>query len=96
MRDRMRIIPGCSRLCLCAALLIPINAAQQTGTIKTTGNKNGSSVQKSKQQPVPSTKDSFVTGLLSGAVAGTTVDLVLYPLDTVKTRLQATAGDRLT
>lgn len=42
-----------------------------------------------------STRDSFVTGLLSGAVAGTTVDLILYPLDTVKTRLQATAGAKL-
>lgn len=41
------------------------------------------------------TRDSFITGLLSGAVAGTTVDLVLYPLDTIKTRLQATAGAKL-
>lgn len=40
-------------------------------------------------------RDNFVTGLLSGAVAGTTVDLILYPLDTVKTRLQATAGAKL-
>ena len=31
---------------------------------------------------------AFVTGLLSGAVAGITVDLTLFPLDTVKTRLQ--------
>jgi Mitochondrial carrier protein len=46
-------------------------------------------------QPVQSTKDSFITGLLSGAVAGTTVDLVLFPLDTVKTRLQAKAGTKV-
>ena len=31
---------------------------------------------------------AFVTGLLSGAVAGITVDLTLFPLDTIKTRLQ--------
>eukprot|EP00612_Vaucheria_litorea_P001680 CAMPEP_0171455120 /NCGR_PEP_ID=MMETSP0945-20130129/2143_1 /TAXON_ID=109269 /ORGANISM="Vaucheria litorea, Strain CCMP2940" /LENGTH=323 /DNA_ID=CAMNT_0011980299 /DNA_START=1 /DNA_END=969 /DNA_ORIENTATION=+ len=38
------------------------------------------------------TRESFVSGLMAGAVAGTTVDLVLYPLDTVKTRLQAVQG----
>jgi len=43
-----------------------------------------------------STRESFLIGLLSGAVAGTTVDLVLYPLDTVKTRLQAKAGPAVT
>ena len=31
---------------------------------------------------------SFRVGLAAGAVAGTTVDLVLFPLDTLKTRLQ--------
>ena len=31
---------------------------------------------------------AFLTGLLSGAVAGITVDLTLFPLDTIKTRLQ--------
>ncbi|CAM9486046.1 unnamed protein product [Discosporangium mesarthrocarpum] len=32
---------------------------------------------------------------MAGAVAGTTVDLVLFPIDTVKTRLQAKAGAKL-
>jgi solute carrier family 25 S-adenosylmethionine transporter 26 len=35
---------------------------------------------------------SFTTALLSGALAGTTVDLSLYPLDTLKTRLQSSTG----
>lgn len=35
---------------------------------------------------------SFILSLLSGAVAGTTVDVVLYPLDTLKTRLQSQQG----
>jgi len=35
---------------------------------------------------------TFTTSLVSGAAAGCTVDLVLYPLDTIKTRLQAPAG----
>jgi solute carrier family 25 S-adenosylmethionine transporter 26 len=39
-------------------------------------------------QPHP----TFTTALLSGALAGTTVDLSLYPLDTLKTRLQSSAG----
>lgn len=37
---------------------------------------------------------AFVTGLLSGAVAGITVDLTLFPLDTIKTRLQVKAASR--
>ncbi|TVY59054.1 putative mitochondrial carrier protein [Lachnellula cervina] len=35
---------------------------------------------------------AFTTALLSGALAGTTVDLSLYPLDTLKTRLQSSSG----
>ncbi|KAI0876354.1 mitochondrial carrier [Hypoxylon argillaceum] len=34
----------------------------------------------------------FTTALLAGGIAGTTVDLSLFPLDTLKTRLQARAG----
>ncbi|KAI0106975.1 mitochondrial carrier [Nemania sp. FL0031] len=34
----------------------------------------------------------FTTALLAGGVAGTTVDLSLFPLDTLKTRLQSRAG----
>jgi len=34
----------------------------------------------------------FTTALLAGALAGTTVDLSLYPLDTLKTRLQSSSG----
>ncbi|KAF8852091.1 s-adenosylmethionine mitochondrial carrier protein-like protein [Acephala macrosclerotiorum] len=38
------------------------------------------------------TSPAFTTALLSGALAGTTVDLSLYPLDTLKTRLQSSSG----
>ncbi|KAI4262599.1 MAG: hypothetical protein L6R42_002229 [Xanthoria sp. 1 TBL-2021] len=34
----------------------------------------------------------FTAALLAGALAGTTVDLSLYPIDTLKTRLQSSAG----
>ncbi|KAJ4329956.1 S-adenosylmethionine transporter, partial [Ascochyta clinopodiicola] len=34
----------------------------------------------------------YVRSLLAGGLAGTTVDLSLYPLDTLKTRLQSSAG----
>ncbi|KAI0859361.1 mitochondrial carrier domain-containing protein [Xylaria cubensis] len=34
----------------------------------------------------------FTTALLAGGIAGTTVDLSLFPLDTLKTRLQSRAG----
>ena len=39
-----------------------------------------------------SSSGEFVTSLLGGGAAGTMVDIVLYPLDTIKTRLQSEAG----
>lgn len=39
-----------------------------------------------------SQQPTFRTALLAGAVAGTTVDLSLFPLDTLKTRLQSSSG----
>lgn len=39
-----------------------------------------------------STSPPFQHALLAGALAGTTVDLSLFPLDTLKTRLQSKAG----
>jgi len=38
------------------------------------------------------THPPFTTALLAGALAGTTVDLSLFPLDTLKTRLQSSNG----
>ncbi|KAI1300764.1 mitochondrial carrier domain-containing protein [Xylaria venustula] len=40
----------------------------------------------------PATNPAFTTALLAGGIAGTTVDLSLFPLDTLKTRLQSRAG----
>lgn len=40
-----------------------------------------------QERPVP-----FHVSLLAGGVAGTAVDLILFPLDTVKTRLQSAEG----
>ncbi|KAG9232217.1 mitochondrial carrier domain-containing protein [Amylocarpus encephaloides] len=40
----------------------------------------------------PQSPPSFTTALLSGGIAGTTVDLSLFPLDTLKTRLQSPSG----
>ena len=44
--------------------------------------------------PVPSLSapPSASTALLAGAVAGLLVDVVLFPLDTIKTRMQSTSG----
>jgi len=36
--------------------------------------------------------DALVGGMLAGAVAGAAVDIILYPIDTVKTRLQTVGG----
>jgi solute carrier family 25 S-adenosylmethionine transporter 26 len=38
------------------------------------------------------TQPPFTTALFAGALAGTTVDLSLFPLDTLKTRLQSSNG----
>jgi len=35
---------------------------------------------------------SFHISLLSGGIAGTAVDVILFPLDTLKTRLQSAEG----
>ena len=35
---------------------------------------------------------SFLTSLISGGLAGTAVDVSLFPLDTIKTRLQSKQG----
>ncbi|KAA8565864.1 hypothetical protein MFRU_006g03870 [Monilinia fructicola] len=37
-------------------------------------------------------QSNFTPALLAGALAGTTVDLTLFPLDTLKTRLQSSEG----
>lgn len=39
-----------------------------------------------------SSSSPFVLSLISGGIAGTTVDVALYPLDTIKTRLQSSQG----
>ncbi|KAI1656492.1 mitochondrial carrier [Daldinia decipiens] len=39
-----------------------------------------------------SSQPPFATALLAGGIAGTTVDLSLFPLDTLKTRLQSRDG----
>jgi solute carrier family 25 S-adenosylmethionine transporter 26 len=44
--------------------------------------------------PPATTISPFTAALLSGGLAGTTVDLSLYPLDTLKTRLQSPNGFR--
>ncbi|MCJ1245552.1 S-adenosylmethionine transporter [Trapelia coarctata] len=42
--------------------------------------------------PPPQTQSPFTRALIAGALAGTTVDLSLYPIDTLKTRLQSSTG----
>ncbi|KAI9842612.1 MAG: S-adenosylmethionine transporter [Sclerophora amabilis] len=42
--------------------------------------------------PNPLLKNPYTSSLLAGALAGTTVDLSLYPIDTLKTRLQSSTG----
>ncbi|KAF9483582.1 mitochondrial carrier [Pholiota conissans] len=39
-------------------------------------------------------KPTFVQSLLAGGIAGTSVDLLFFPIDTIKTRLQSSQGFR--
>ncbi|TFK60966.1 mitochondrial carrier [Pluteus cervinus] len=42
--------------------------------------------------PAHDHKPTFVQSLLAGGVAGTSVDLLFFPIDTIKTRLQSSQG----
>ena len=42
----------------------------------------------------PTTSPSWTSSLLAGGLAGTSVDVALFPLDTIKTRAQSAAGFR--
>ena len=44
---------------------------------------------------VGDTMSSFVTSLVAGSSAGLVADVTLYPLDTIKTRMQGKEGLRL-
>ncbi|KAJ2991652.1 hypothetical protein HDV02_003650 [Globomyces sp. JEL0801] len=37
-------------------------------------------------------RPSYASSLIAGGIAGTTVDVILFPLDTIKTRLQSKSG----
>ncbi|KAK0780637.1 S-adenosylmethionine transporter [Friedmanniomyces endolithicus] len=45
-------------------------------------------------QSTPLIDSPYLRSLIAGGLAGTTVDLSLFPLDTLKTRLQSAAGFR--
>ncbi|KAI9809959.1 MAG: hypothetical protein M1825_000392 [Sarcosagium campestre] len=42
----------------------------------------------------PAIESPYLRSLIAGGIAGTTVDLSLYPIDTLKTRLQSSSGFR--
>ncbi|KAI8916704.1 mitochondrial carrier domain-containing protein [Powellomyces hirtus] len=48
--------------------------------------------QQRKPSDSPRTAPTFAQALIAGGIAGTAVDTALFPLDTVKTRLQAKGG----
>ncbi|KAI9721965.1 MAG: hypothetical protein M1812_001923 [Candelaria pacifica] len=43
-------------------------------------------------RPASRVEPPYTRSLIAGGIAGTTVDLSLYPIDTLKTRLQSSAG----
>eukprot|EP01041_Mallomonas_annulata_P008171 gene8171-16792_t len=65
-----------------------------SGILRTT---TGLVTTKQKKSPVIVGKQvtqlgALITGMVSGAFAGATVDIILFPIDTIKTRLQSKAG----
>ncbi|XP_042236917.1 S-adenosylmethionine mitochondrial carrier protein-like isoform X1 [Homarus americanus] len=61
------------------------------GTITTTSEIK---VWKSRLVIMSCKKPDFITSLMAGGIAGISVDVALFPLDTIKTRLQTEAGFR--
>lgn len=48
--------------------------------------------EEAKSNTITNAKHVFLTSLISGAVAGTICDMIFFPLDTLKTRLQSQHG----
>eukprot|EP00871_Galdieria_phlegrea_P000826 jgi/Galph1/1744/GphlegSOOS_G409.1 len=59
-------------------------------------NKSRSTMNVAEKTQQLSPLSTFQVGLISGAVAGAVVDFILFPLDTLKTRLQMRKGVKLT
>ena len=56
------------------------------------GNNNESDGTSSSSSTTTSGGPSFATALIAGGLAGTSVDVALFPIDTLKTRLQSPQG----
>lgn len=72
------------------------NRTAAAGAVATSAD-SASSSSPSLQHPsqnnsIPGAAVSFGTALVAGGIAGTSVDVALFPLDTLKTRLQAPQG----
>ncbi|KAI3394572.1 hypothetical protein diail_2563, partial [Diaporthe ilicicola] len=63
-------------------------AADSSTTPASTQNRAAAAAAATMSSPNP----TFTHALLAGGIAGTTVDLTLFPLDTLKTRLQSSEG----
>lgn len=55
-------------------------------------DSNNNNCNNNKQHNQSKSNRTFVHNLISGGIAGTCVDLSLYPLDTIKTRMQSQHG----
>jgi solute carrier family 25 (mitochondrial S-adenosylmethionine transporter), member 26 len=61
---------------------------QPTTTTKSSLSSTGAST----AATATTTSPSFLTALIAGGLAGTSVDVALFPIDTIKTRLQSPQG----
>jgi solute carrier family 25 (mitochondrial S-adenosylmethionine transporter), member 26 len=69
------------------------NNSMMTPDDSTSGTKAASSSSQQHQPPLNTTIIiPFWTALVAGGIAGTAVDVALFPIDTIKTRLQAPQG----
>jgi solute carrier family 25 S-adenosylmethionine transporter 26 len=67
----------------------PTNDSDNTVSAPSKSSASSSSAVSVLPPPPP---PSFITSLVAGGIAGTTVDVALFPIDTLKTRLQAPGG----
>ncbi|KAN0064330.1 S-adenosylmethionine transporter [Thecaphora frezii] len=70
----------------------PLTAAQSLERSRMAFSSIPSVIEKSESDKVTTAGPSFTSALIAGALSGLTVDLLFYPIDTIKTRLQSSQG----
>mmetsp|Transcript_50733 Transcript_50733/g.122366 ORF Transcript_50733/g.122366 Transcript_50733/m.122366 type:complete len:329 (-) Transcript_50733:156-1142(-) len=69
-----------------------VATAAPAATVSSKANSSATADANAPADAVAAVEPSFVTALVAGGMAGTSVDVALFPIDTLKTRLQSPQG----